>query len=729
MIIKKELELGGRKLSLEIGRVAKQANGAAWARYGDTIVLAAVVADDKPLPESDFFPLTVDYREKTYAAGKIPGGFFKREGRPSEKEILSARLIDRPIRPLFPDWYRCETMLMVSVLSADGENDGAQLGAIASAVALMVSDIPFTKPIAEVTVGRIDGNFIINPTYSQLAESDMEIIVGGSADSIVMVEGECHEISEGVLVGAINFAHEHIKRIVALIEEVAQEIEVRKQSEPESEDLSELKSKVGEFSGERVRDICQIADKTAREEAFITLEEELMDKFTEDYPDNLLDIKLFLYELEKAQMRSNILDENRRLDGRNESEVREITGEVSVLPRAHGSALFTRGQTQALATATLGSRIDEQRIDSLEGDFFKRFILHYNFPGFATGEITKRFGVSRREIGHGNLAERSLKCILPSYEQFPYTIRIVSEILESNGSSSMATVCAGCLSLMDAGVPIKKPVAGVAMGLVKEGERYVILTDILGAEDHLGDMDFKIAGTCDGVTAIQMDIKTEGISPELMQEAMERAKEARLHILTKMAETLAAPREQMSPFAPNIMFMKIPVDKIGAVIGPGGKTIRDIIEKSKAEVNIEDDGTVQIVSENQAGANEACRMIKALTAEPEVGKIYEGVITKITDYGAFVEIMPGREGLLHISNIEHRRINRVTDVLKVGETVKVKLLDLDSQGKMDLSRKALLERPEGQPETPYTKKPHFGGDRNKHSGNHGGRGGGGRGRR
>ncbi|NQS99044.1 MAG: polyribonucleotide nucleotidyltransferase [candidate division Zixibacteria bacterium] len=715
----KEIEIGGRKLSIEFGKVAKQANGAAWVRYGDTIVFSAVVAESKQAPDSDFFPLTVDYREKTYAAGRIPGGFFKREGRPNEKEILSARLIDRPIRPLFPDWYKCETLIMVSILSADGENDGALLGAIASSAALAVSDIPFLKPIAEVAVGRIDGEFVVNPTFAQVEQSDMKIVVAGTSDSIVMVEGECSEIPESIIVGAINFAHEQIKNIIAFIEESASETAKPKIPQPELEDLTELENIIVEIAEERVKQICDIGDKAERETAMGDLEDELLEKFAEDYPDNLADIKMFLHDLEKRRMRSDILNENRRLDGRGEEDIRNITGEVSLLPRAHGSALFTRGQTQALAATTLGSRINEQRIDSLEGDFFKRFIMHYNFPGYATGEINKRFGVSRREVGHGNLAERALKPILPSYEECPYTIRIVSEILESNGSSSMATVCAGCLSLMDAGIPIKKPVAGVAMGLVMEDDKYVILTDILGAEDHLGDMDFKIAGTRDGVTAIQMDIKIDGISADLMEEALERAKKARLSILDSMVGILAEPREKMSPYAPNILFMKVAIDKIGLVIGPSGKHIREITEKTGSQINIEDDGTIQIVSEEQRGANEARDMIIALTAEPEVGKIYEGPIVKITDFGAFVEIMPGKEGLLHISNIAHHRVNKVTDILKVGEIVKVKLLDLDSQGKMDLSRKALLERPEGATDTPYQRDSRPG-DRNKRPGGRGG---------
>jgi polyribonucleotide nucleotidyltransferase len=706
MVHRKEIEIGGRILSIETGKVAKQTNGAAWIQYGDTIVLAAAVADKKPDLEKDFFPLTIDYREKTSAAGKIPGGFFKREGKPSEKEVLSARLIDRPIRPLFPDWYHNETQVLVTVLSSDGENDGDFLGAIAASAALSVSDIPLTKSVAEVRVGRIEGKFIINPTYQQLEGSDLEIVVAGSADSIMMVEGECEEISEGILVGAINFAHDYIKQIIQAIEELSTVAGKVKMVAPEPEDYSQIETKVRDLVGDRIDLLCKIPEKTEREDNFLKLEEEVILALAEEFPAKESVIKNIIGDIEKAQMRQNILKENRRLDGRSEAEIRAIECEVGILPRTHGSALFTRGQTQALATTTLGSRTDEQRLDNLIGEYTKRFLLHYNFPGYSTGEISKGFGVSRREIGHGNLAERALKAVIPSFEEFPYTIRVVSDILESNGSSSMATVCAGCLALMDSGVPLRKPVAGIAMGLVMEGNQYVILTDIIGAEDHLGDMDFKVAGTREGITAIQMDIKIGGISSEVISNALHRAEEARIKILDIMAQTLDKPRPALSPYAPAIMFIKIDIDKIGLIIGPGGKTIRDITEKSGAEINIENDGTIQIVSPNQQGAFLARDIIMGMVEEPEIGKIYEGTVKKIADFGAFVEILPGREGLLHISNIEHYRVNRVTDVLKVGDKVKVKLLDLDSQGKMDLSRKALLERKEGDSPSPYHKFQH-----------------------
>lgn len=723
MTHKKEIEIGGRTLSLETGKVAKQADGAAWVRYGDTIVLAAVVTDKQSDESKDFFPLTVDYREKTAAAGKIPGGFFKREGRPSEKEILSARLIDRPIRPLFPDWYKCETQILVTVLSADGENDGNFLGAIASSAALAFSDIPVEKNIAEVIVGHLNGEFIINPTLSQLEESDMKLVVAGAEDSILMVEGESHEISESMLLEAINFAHKHIREIIALIDQIAAEVNTPKRQPPEVKDFSPLLEKVKEMVESRISEICYIPDKAEREDAMTGLMNDTVEPLLEEFPDTEFAIRNAVVELEKERMRKMILEEGRRLDGRKIDEVRPITGEVGLLPRVHGSALFTRGQTQALATTTLGTKMDEQRIDSLEGDFFKRFLLHYNFPGYSTGEISRRFGVSRREIGHGNLAERSLKSILPTYEEFPYTIRIVSDILESNGSSSMATVCAGCMSLMDAGVPICKPVAGVAMGLVLEQGKAVVLTDILGAEDHLGDMDFKIAGTADGVTAVQMDIKVSGISPEIMEEALKRAKEARVHILGEMAKIIDQPRSELSQYAPHILFMKIPIDRIGLVIGPAGRNIREIIEETGATINIEDDGTVQLASVNQAGAAKARDIIAAMVEEPEIGKVYEGVIRRIMDFGAFVEILPGREGLLHVKNIDHYRVEHPSDVLKVGDTVKVKLLDLDSQGKMDLSRKALIDRPDGAPaDTPYHRSENR--DRSRRPGGGGRRGGG-----
>jgi polyribonucleotide nucleotidyltransferase len=732
MIYKREIEIAGRTLSIETGRVARQANGAAWVRYGDTIVQAAVVADKKPVEGKDFFPLMVDYREKTAAAGKIPGGFFKREGRPSEKEILTARLVDRPIRPLFADWYKCETQVMLTVISADGVNDGDTLGLIAASAALSLSDIPFLENAAQVTVGRIEGEFVINPTPEQKEVSDMELVVSGTAESIVMVEGECREVPEGVLLGAIRFAHPFIKQIIDVLDNLAAEAGKPKREDTDPIDNSELENKVVSMTKDRVVVICEIAEKQEREDAMTALTEETIAALEEEYPESESLIGEFIHDVEKAVMRRMVLEEGRRLDGRKIDEIRDITTEVGLLPRVHGSALFTRGQTQALATTTLGSKMDEQRIDSLNGDYFRRFLLHYNFPGFATGETSFRFGVSRRETGHGNLAACALKAVIPTFDEFPYTIRIVSDILESNGSSSMATVCGGCLSLMDAGVPIHKPVAGIAMGLVKEEDQSVILTDILGAEDHLGDMDFKIAGTRDGVTAVQMDIKITGISPELMEEALNRAKTARLFILDKMAETLAEPRKELSPYAPSILFMQIDVDKIGMVIGPGGRNVREIVEKTGATVNIEDDGSIQIASVNQAGAVEARAIIESMTEDPEVGKVYEGTIKKITDFGAFVEILPGKEGLLHVKNIDHYRVNHPSDVLKVGEMVKVKLLDLDSQGKMDLSRKALIPRPEGgysdsSGRDSSSRKPDYRKDRRPGGG--GNRGGGGRGRR
>ncbi|MBC8204329.1 MAG: polyribonucleotide nucleotidyltransferase [FCB group bacterium] len=715
MIVIKETEIGGRTLSLETGRVAKQADGACWARYGDTVVFAAAVGEKQSDVQRDFLPLSVEYRERAYAAGKIPGGFFKREGRPSEKEVLSSRLIDRPIRPLFPDWYNSETQVMVTVLSADGHNDPDILGGIAASAALAVSDIPFAKPVATVVVGRINSDFVINPTFEEKRQSDIEIVVSGSEDSIIMVEGEALEISESVLMGVIKFAHEHIKTIVKIIKELTAEAGRPKRLPPEeSTDLSPIEAKVSKKAFDEIKKICRIQDKQAREDSYDALRYEVLESFGVDSADYETAVSSILHDMEKAEVRKNILKENLRLDGRSSAIIRPISIELGILPRAHGSALFTRGQTQALAATTLGSRVDEQRIDSLDGDYKKNFMLHYNFPGFSTGEVSKRMGVGRREIGHGSLAERALKAVLPPWSEFPYTLRIVSDILESNGSSSMATVCSGCLSMMDAGVPIRKPVAGIAMGLISEADRYVVLTDILGAEDHLGDMDFKIAGTRDGITAIQMDIKIEGLSQEILSAALEQAKDARLKILDIMTKAIPEPRQYLSPYAPSIIFLKIDPEKIGTVIGPGGRIIRDIQEKTGAAIDIEDDGSLQISSVNQEGGAKAREMILALVEDPEVGKIYEGVVKRITDYGAFVEILPGRDGMLHISNLEHYRVNKVTDILRLGDVVKVKLLALDSQGKMDLSRKALLDNPHGgndEDEKPRDRRPPGGGFR------------------
>ena len=692
MFVKKEMILGNTKLIVEAGKMARQADGAVWIQLGDTVVLATAMASKEEIEDRGFFPLTVDYREKAYAAGKIPGGFFKREGRPSESEILNARLIDRPIRPLFPKEFRSEVQAIIWVLSADKENDADILGLTGASLALGLSDIPFDGPIAGVRVGRISGEFVANPTFEQMEESDIDMVIAGSEESIIMVEGEASEISEHAIVQALEFGHQNIREIVTFQNSIIEECGKPKRPLPEPEDDSDLVAQVQGMVSERLEKILRITEKSERGETFRNLVSEVQESLAESFPEKERKIAYIIGDLEKEMMRNMVLNEGIRLDGRGCDDIREITCEVGVLPRTHGSALFTRGQTQALAAATLGTKIDEQKIDGLEGEFYKSYMLHYNFPSFSVGEVRPVRGPGRREIGHGNLAERALKPIIPSDDVFPYTLRVVSDILESNGSSSMATVCAGSLSLMDAGVPVKSPVAGIAMGLVKEDDKVVILTDILGDEDHMGDMDFKVSGTREGITAFQMDIKIKGISTQLMTEALERARQARLKILDIMDNTLSAGRPEISPYAPRIITLKVNVDSIGTVIGPGGKTIRDIIERTGATIDISDDGTVTIASVDPQAGEMAKELIYDLVREPEAGQIYKGKVKKIMNFGAFVEILPGKEGLLHISEIEHHRINRVEDVLKVGDEVEVKLLKIDPSGKYDLSRKALLPR-------------------------------------
>jgi len=691
MFIHKEIEIGGRNLIIETGRYAKQANGSVMVRYGDTMVLVTAVASGEAKEDQDFFPLQVEYREKTSAAGKFPGGFIKREGRPSEKEILSARIIDRPIRPLFPKDFKNETQVIASVLSFDGENDSDVLGAIGASAALTISDIPFDGPIAEIRVGRVDGEFVVNPTNSQLKTADLELVVAGTADSIAMVEGEAHELNEEELLKALQFAQIEIKKLVDL------QIELREAAGKEKwkvipKELDEsLKKDIYDFAETKQKEIVHSA--MAKEERAAANKELLLSvvaEFEEKYPEQEKMIGEIMHDMEKDLMRERILEEGIRLDGRNTTEVRPISIELGVLPRTHGSALFTRGETQSLTTITLGTKSDEQIIDGLYEESKKKFMLHYNFPPFSVGEVGRMFGVSRREVGHGNLAERALKVMAPDETTFPYTIRIISDILESNGSSSMATVCAGSLAMMDAGVPIGKPVSGIAMGLVKEGERFAVLSDILGNEDHLGDMDFKVAGTKDGITAFQMDIKIQGISFEIMEKALHQAKEGRLHILSKMSESIQTAREHLSPYAPRLLTMKVETDQIGLVIGPGGKTIQGMQRLYGVEINIEDDGTVSIASPNSENAKKCKEYIKKLTSTPEVGEIYDGVVTKIMDFGAFVEIIPGKDGLLHISQIDNKRVEKVSDYYKVGDKVTVKLIKIEN-GKFSLSRKELLK--------------------------------------
>lgn len=696
MIIKKEIEINGRTLTIETGRVARQAHGAVTVRYGDTMVLATAVSSYEPKEGADFFPLTVDYRESAYAAGKIPGGFFKREGRPSEKEILSSRLIDRPVRPLFPENYVYDTVVVVNVISSDQENNGDVLGGIGASAALSISDIPFLGPIASVRVGRVNGQFVINPTFKELEDSDMEIVVAGTKSSITMVEGEAREISEEEMLTAIQAGHAVIKQIVELQESLMAELGVTKREIVPPQVDQELIAQLSAIAQPVVQEANQIEAKTERNAKLKELKQRLVAQFLETHPDVETLASKVIEDLQYRDMRRMILEDKKRLDGRSTTAIRPITCEVGLLPRAHGSALFTRGQTQALVATTLGTKIDEQMIDGVDGESSKRFMLHYNFPGYSVGEARVSRGPGRREIGHGNLAERALKNMLPADMDFPYTVRIVSDILESNGSSSMASVCGGSLSLMDAGVPIREAVAGIAMGLIKEGDRYAILSDILGDEDHLGDMDFKVAGTTKGITACQMDIKIQGISAEIMREALAQAKEGRLHILNVMNQTLAQPRPDISKYAPRIITLKIKVDQIGLVIGPGGKTIREIIEKSGAQIDISEDGTVMVASPNAEGNEIAVNLIHGLTADAEVGKTYKGRVKKITDFGAFVEILPGKEGLLHISEIDHKRVQRVDEYMKLGDEVEVLLQEIttrDGKTKYELSRKALLPKP------------------------------------
>jgi len=680
----------GRKLSIETGRVAKQASGSTLVRLGDTVVLTAVVSAPAA-EERDFFPLTVDYREKSYAAGKIPGGFFKREGRPSEKEILSARLTDRPIRPLFPDGYNDEVQVMIQVLSSDQENDGDILGIIGASAALSISDIPFHNPIGAVRVGRIDGQLIINPLFSQLESSDMNLTIAGTKDHIIMVEGGAQEIAEQDMVAALAFGHEHIKKVVAVIEELVSKVGKPKQDVVKREINTELASAVTDAVTEKINSANRIKDKHGREEAIGAIKKEITESLAERFPESEKDIAKIIGDIESAGLRSMILNEGIRADGRGLDNIRDISIETGVLPRTHGSAIFTRGQTQALVVTTLGTKMDEQRIDDLLGESFKSYMLHYNFPSYSVGEVRPIRGPGRREIGHGALAERALDPVIPAEDKFPYTIRIVSDILESNGSSSMATVCGGSLALMDAGVPIKAPVAGIAMGLVMEGDQSAILTDILGVEDHLGDMDFKVTGTAQGITAFQLDIKIGGLTIELMSKALEKARIARLFVLDKMNQAISQPKAELSPYAPRIITIKIPVDKIGDVIGPGGKMIRSIIEMTGAKIDIEDDGTVTVASVDQSAGEAARDKILSLVEEAEIGKVYIGKVKRIAAFGAFVEILPNVDGLVHISELDNYRVAKVEDVVNLGDEVKVKVIGIDPEGKVRLSRRVLLE--------------------------------------
>lgn len=692
MVHRKEVTFGGRKLVLETGKLAKQADGACWVQFEDSVLHATAVAAKKPREDIDFFPLTVEYRQMAYAAGKIPGGFFKREGKPSEKEVLTARVIDRPIRPLFPEGYKNEVQLIVNVLSSDKVNDADIFGVLGASVALCISPIPFDGPIAAVRVGKVEQELVVNPTFEQLEESELDLVIAASEDSILMVEGEARELSETEMLEALDFGFKQIQPLIQIQNEIIAECGKEKNVFEPPEYPTELKEKVLQAAESGILEVMNEKEKKERAEKLSNLIDGITEESIEEYPETEGFIKEWVYEVYHKHFRKMIIEENRRIDGRGLNEIRPVSCETGLLPRTHGSALFTRGQTQALVVTTLGSKMDEQKIDGLEGEFWKTYMLHYNFPPYSVGETKPLRGPSRRDIGHGNLAERSLKPVMPADTVFPYTVRVVSDIMESNGSSSMATICGGSLSLMDAGVPIKEAVAGIAMGLIKEGDEVRILSDILGDEDHEGDMDFKVAGTQSGITAFQMDIKISGISMEIMAQALEQAREGRLHILNIMNKTISVAKSELSQYAPRIISLKVPTDSIGAIIGPGGKTIREIIERTGASIDIEDDGTVTIASFESEAAEMAYEIIESMTALPEAGKVYTGKVKKIMPFGAFVEILPGKEGLLHISEIDHHRVNRVEDVLKVGDEVKVKLLKIDQNGKFDLSRKVLLDR-------------------------------------
>ncbi len=691
-----EIEVGGRTLSISTGKLAKQANGSVVIKYGETMVLVTATSSKKEREGVDFLPLLVDYRENTYAAGKIPGGFFKREGKPTEREVTTSRLIDRPIRPLFPNGYHYDTQIVVSLLSFDRENEPDVLGIIGASASLMISDIPYTIPIAAVRIGYINDEFVINPTNSQLQDSKINLVVAGSKEGIVMVEAGANQVSEEFLVEAFQRAHEEIKRIVEAIEDLTarcgkEKMDFQEEVLPEDE-LKAVEEKIGQ----ELKQAINIEGKLNKERAIA----ELKEKFLEEFPEEEQEIQGKLFdEVKKRIFRRQVLDERKRPDGRAFDEVRPLHIEVGILPRAHGSALFQRGETQALVTTTLGTFEDIQRLDLLQGEDFKRFMLHYNFPPFSVGEVSPLRSPSRREIGHGALAERALRPAIPSEEEFPYTMRVVSDILESNGSSSMATVCGGCLSLMDAGVPLKYPVAGIAMGLIYDSEdKYAILTDIAGLEDHYGDMDFKVAGSREGITALQMDIKIKNVSYEILRKALNQAKEARLYVLEKMLEVLPEPRNHISQHAPRIIILHINPAKIKDLIGPAGRTIKGIIERTGAKINIEQDGSVTIAADTAEEAEAAKKAVEELTQSAEVGKIYIGKVVRIEDYGAFIEILPNVIGLLHISEISHRRVRSVRDVLKEGQEVVVKVIAKDEHDRIKLSKKVLEEPEEGEEE-------------------------------
>ncbi|MEF3304881.1 polyribonucleotide nucleotidyltransferase [Paenibacillus sp. GYB003] len=696
MVTKASMDLGGRPLQFETGRLAKQANGAVLVRYGETVVLCTVTASSEP-KDLDFFPLTVNYEERLYAVGKIPGGFIKREGRPSEKAILAGRLTDRTIRPLFPEGFRNDVQIVAMVMSVDQDCSPEIAAMIGTSAALTVSDVPFNGPIAGVIVGRIDGQFIINPTHEQELKSDMYVVVGGTKDAIMMVEAEANEVPEEHILEAIMFGHEEIKKTIDVIESFARDAGKPKMEVKLHAVDPQVSADVREFAAARLVEAIRIPEKHARQDAIDAINGEAVDHFSQAYaetPEKLSDVKEVLYDIVKEEVRRLITHDKVRPDGRGLSEIRPIECDTAILPRTHGSGLFTRGQTQALSVCTLGALGDVQILDGLDLEETKRFMHHYNFPPFSVGEARPLRAPGRREIGHGALGERALAKVIPPESEFPYTIRLVSEVLESNGSTSQASICASTLAMMDAGVPIKAPVAGVAMGLIKDGEHFSILTDIQGMEDHLGDMDFKVAGTSAGVTAIQMDIKIDGIDRSILTEALAQAKEGRMFILGKMMEAIAEPRKALSPYAPKIVIMHINPDKIREVIGAGGKVINKIIEETGVKIDIEQDGTVFIASSNAEMNEKAKSIIEGIVREVVVGETYLGTVRRIEKFGAFVEILPGKDGLVHISQISNERVAKVEDVLKIGDQITVKVTEIDNQGRVNLSRKATLAAPQ-----------------------------------
>ena len=694
MYKKVEAEIGGRTMTFETGKLAKQTSGSVVVSSGDTMVLVTAVAEKK-IKNMGFLPLTIEYQERMYAAGRIPGSYFRREiGRPSEKEVLTCRLIDRPLRPLFPKGYMSETQVIITVFSADQEIDPDILAMNGASTALAISDIPWNGPIAAARVGYIDGEYLLNPTSSQLEKSAMNLVVAGTESAVVMVEGSTGELSEEVVLEGIFFAHEGIQPLIELQNSLRGEIGKPKREVVPPKVNETLKVKVEEVAAGGMEEVVTTADKMERGDRYDKLKEEVLEQLDEEMYESEGEVFDLLSAYKKSVMRGRIVNDGQRLDGRSFDQVRPIDCEVGVLPRTHGSALFTRGETQAMVVGTLGSERDEQHLEGLEGSEFRRFMLHYNFPPFCVGEVRFLRGPSRRDIGHGTLARRGIEAVLPSAEEFPYTMRVVSEVLESNGSSSMATVCGASLALMDAGVPIKAPVSGVAMGLIKEDDKVVVLTDILGDEDHLGDMDFKVVGTGKGIVALQMDIKIEGVDREIMADALAQAKDGRLHILGRMEDALGTPREDVSDHAPKYVTIKIHPDKIRDIIGPGGKVIREMTAEFDSKIDVEDDGTVKIFSGSNESAAGLVNRIEEMTAMPEVGRVYDGLVRTIKDFGAFVQILPGTDGMVHISELANYRVNKVTDILKEGDQVKVKVIDVDGRGRIRLSRKAALEEGE-----------------------------------